>query len=499
MAKTKAIQKPVIWFVVGSQHLYGPAALKEVEADSKVVATGLNKLGLPLDIVLKPMVTRADEITAFCKEANYDDDCLGVITWMHTFSPAKMWATGLKILNKPMLQLHTQLSAELPWAKIDMDFMNLHQTAHGGREFGHISARLKKPFAIAVGHWKEERVKTRLDMWMRVCLGLNESRALKLARFGDNMRDVAVTEGDKVEALIRLGFTVDSFTSGDVAELLDKVKNDEVAALLAEYEKLYTLCPEVKKGGKLRGQVEDSARIELALRRFLERGGYKAFTTNFEALHGLKQLPGLAAQRLMADGYGFGAEGDWKTSALTRILKVMGAGLPGGTSFMEDYTYHLSPKGDFTLGAHMLEVCPSLAGKTKPALDVQPLGIGGKEAPARLLFTTRPGPAINVGLMDLGGRFRLVVNEVDIVKPPQELPKLPVAKALWKYRPDFETGVAAWILAGGGHHTVLSQNLCSEHIRTYAEELGLECLVIGSNTDLHSFKNELRWNDLCYR
>ncbi|UQZ89853.1 L-arabinose isomerase [Deltaproteobacteria bacterium Smac51] len=497
--KTKTERKPAIWFVVGSQHLYGPAALKEVEADSKIVAEGLNAAGFPLPIILKPMVTRADEITAFCKEANYDDDCLGVITWMHTFSPAKMWATGLKLLEKPMLQLHTQLSPELPWDKINMDFMNLHQTAHGGREFGHISARLKKPFSVAVGHWKEERVTRKVDLWMRVCLAINESRNLKVARFGDNMRDVAVTEGDKVEALIRLGFTVDAFTSNDLAEVLAAVTDEEVKATVADYEKRYILTDVVRAGGSARGNLEDSARLEVALRRFLEQGGYRAFTTNFEALSGLKQLPGLAAQRLMADGYGFGAEGDWKTSALTRILKVMGQGREGGASFMEDYTYHFGPEGDLNLGAHMLEVCPTLAGKTKPVLDVQPLGIGGKEAPARLLFSCRSGPAVNVGIMDLGGRFRIVINEIDVIEPPHDLPKLPVARAVWKYRPDFETGVAAWIVAGGGHHTVLSLSLTAEHIRTFADELGLECLVIGSKTDLDSFKNELRWNDLYYR
>lgn len=491
--------KPAIWFVVGSQHLYGPEALRQVEADSKIVAEGLNASGLPLPVVLKTMVTTAEEITALCREANYDRDCIGLITWMHTFSPAKMWAAGLKILEKPMLQLHTQLEAALPWDRIDMDFMNLHQTAHGGREFGHISARLRKPFGLAVGHWKEERVLKKLDGWMRVCAGLDESRRLKVARFGDNMRDVAVTDGDKVEALIRLGFVVDAFTSGDLAEVLAEVREDEVSALLEIYEQSYDLSPSARQGGGGRRNLEDAARLEIALRRFLDQGGYKAFTSNFEALHGLSQIPGLASQRLMADGYGFGAEGDWKTAALTRIMKVMGQGLPGGSSFMEDYTYHLGPEGDLNLGAHMLEVCPSLAGDRRPLLDVQPLGIGGKEAPARLIFTCRSGAAVNVGLMDIGNRFRLVLNEVEVIEPPHDLPKLPVARAVWKYRPDFETGVAAWILAGGGHHTVLSLSLRAEHIRSFAEELGLECLVIDDRTDLDSFKKELRWNAIYYR
>ena len=493
-------RKPCIWFVVGSQHLYGPEALRQVEADSKIVATGLNASGLPLPIVLKTMVTTAEEITAFCREANYDDDCIGVITWMHTFSPAKMWATGLKILEKPMLQLHTQLEAALPWDQIDMDFMNLHQTAHGGREFGHISTRLRKNFSVAVGHWKEERVLSKLGGWMRSCAGLDESRRLKVARFGDNMRDVAVTDGDKVEALIKMGWVVDAFTSDDLADLMAGVQEAEVRDLLNVYEKTYALTDAAKESGSGRQSLTDAARQEIALRRFLEAGGYMAFTSNFEALSGLNQIPGLASQRLMADGYGFGAEGDWKTAALTRIMKVMAKGLPGGNSFMEDYTYNLGGKsGDLNLGAHMLEVCPSLADEAKPILDVQPLGIGGKDSPARLIFTCQPGQAITVGLMDIGNRFRIVLNEVEVITPPHDLPKLPVARAVWKYRPDFETGVAAWILAGGGHHTVLSLSLKAEHIRTFAEELGIECLVIGGKTDLESFKNELRWNDLYYR
>lgn len=485
--------------MAGSQHLYGPEALRQVEADSRAVAEGLNDSGLPLRIVLKNMVTRADEITSFCREANYDDNCIGVVTWMHTFSPAKMWAAGLKILEKPMLQLHTQLEAALPWDKIDMDFMNLHQTAHGGREFGHISARLRKNFNVAVGHWKEERVLSKLGAWMRSCAGLDESRRLKVARFGDNMRDVAVTDGDKVEALIKLGWVVDAFTSADLAEIMAYVEDAEVKELLNVYENTYLLSEAAKENGSGRHILLDAARQEIALRRFLEAGGYKAFTSNFEALSGLKQIPGLASQRLMADGYGFGAEGDWKTAALTRVMKVMAEGLWGGNSFMEDYTYNLGGvNGDLNLGAHMLEVCPSLADEAKPLLDVQPLGIGGKEAPARLIFTSKPGQAINVGLMDLGNRFRIVLNEVEVINPPHHLPKLPVARALWKYHPDFETGVAAWILAGGGHHTVLSLSLKAEHIRVFAEELGIECLVISNKTDLESFKNELRWNDIYY-
>lgn len=484
-------------FVAGSQHLYGEDALKKVAADAKTVADGLNKAKLPLKIALKPTLTRTDDITAFCADVNHDRDCLGVITWMHTFSPAKMWARGLQILDKPMLQLHTQLNAEIPFDKIDMDFMNLHQTAHGGREFGHISTRLRKNFSLAVGPWQEGRVQKKVADWMRLAATVDESRHLKVVRFGDNMRDVAVTEGDKVEALIRFGFYVDAYTSDDLAEELAKVKDKDLKALLAGYEKEYTLSKDAKDKGKYHDNLVESARLELAVRHFMDDRGYKAFVTNFEALTGLKQLPGLAAQRLMADGYGFGAEGDWKTAALCRLLKVMARGQKGGTSFMEDYTYHWGKKESLNMGAHMLEVCPSLADK-KPTLDVQPLGIGGKEAPARLLFSCQTGPAVNVGLVDLGHRFRLIVNEVEVVKPPKEMPKLPVGKAMWRYKPDFETGVSAWILAGGGHHTVLSLALTSDDIRAFADEMGVECLVINDKTDLSSFKNELRWNNACF-
>ncbi len=495
-----AAKKPAIWFVVGSQHLYGPEALRRVEADARKVAEALNKQNqFPLPIVYKALASRSEEATAFCREASYAAECLGVITWMHTFSPAKMWAAGLKLLEKPMLQLHTQLGAEIPWDTIDMDFMNLHQTAHGGREFGHISARLRKPFTVAVGHWKEERVTKKIAMWMRVCAGLAEARQLKIARFGDNMRSVAVTEGDKVEAQIVFGFETDAYAVSDLVARVEAVTPAEAKALVKEYEELYELAPHVRKDGDRRQNLVDAAAIEIGLRRFLDEGGYRAFTTNFETLHGLKQLPGLAVQRLMAGGYGFGAEGDWKTSALVRLMKVMSCGLPQGTSFMEDYTYHFSPEGDLALGAHMLEVCPSLAGGARPTLEVLPLGIGGKADPARLIFSCQTGPAVNAGLMDMGNRFRLAVNEIEIVEQPRPLPKLPVARAVWKYEPDFETGVAGWILAGGGHHTALSLALDSEHLRIFAEELGLECVVINKHTQLHDLKNELRWNEVCYR
>lgn len=490
---------PAIWFVVGSQHLYGPEALREVEKNSRTVVDGLNAMNLPFPVVFKAMATRSEEATAFCREANHDDSCVGVMTWMHTFSPSKMWTTGLKLLEKPMLQLHTQLSAEIPWGSIDMDFMNLHQTAHGGREFGYMSSRLRRPYTVAVGHWKEERVRRKVEMWMRVCAGIDESRHLKVARFGDNMRGVAVTDGDKVEAQIRFGYEVDAYSIGNLTAVVDAVTDAEVNALVAEYDDLYTMSEVARKGGAKRQNVLDAARIEIGMRRFLENGGYKAFSSNFETLEGMKQLPGLAVQRLMGAGYGFAGEGDWKTAALLRTLKVMAAGLPQGTAFMEDYTYEFAPGKDLALGAHMLEVCPSLADKEKPVLDVIPLGIGGKEDPARLIFSSAPGEAINVGIMDMGNRFRLLINEVNVIAQPKPLPKLPVARAVWTYKPDFETGVEGWILAGGGHHTVLSLALKSEHLRCFAEELGVECVVIDENTTLPGLRNELRWNEAAYK
>lgn len=502
----KALKTPqnlVIWLVAGTQHLYGQETLRQVEANARLVVQGLNEnKKFPFVIEYKAMVSRSEEASAFCRAANHDENCVGIITWLHTFSPAKMWIAGLKMLNKPMLQLHTQLNAEIPWENIDMDFMNLHQTAHGGREFGSVSARLRKPFSTAIGHWKEARVTQKIALWMQVCAGLHECRHLKVARIGDNMRDVAVTEGDKVEAQIRLGFETDAFAVGDLVRVVDAVSDADVAVLMDEYQTLYTFAEQLKKGSASYQNVADAARIELGLRRFLDAKGYKAFTTNFETLLGLKQLPGLAAQRLMADGYGFGAEGDWKTSALVRIMKVMGQGLAQGTSFMEDYTYHFSPSGDLALGAHMLEVCPSIAknsAKDKPRMDVLPLGIGGKDDPARLIFSCGAGPAINAGILDMGNRFRLLINEIDVIEQPHPLPKLPVACAVWKYRPDFATGVEAWIVGGGGHHTAFSQAISAEHLSLFAEELGIECVVIGKETRMNDFKNELRWNELAFR
>ena len=500
----------VVWLIVGSQHLYGEETLRVVGDNARLVAEGLKELSLPFEVVFKGVASRSEEAAELCRAANSDPGCLGVMTWMHTFSPAKMWTLGLRLLEKPMLQLHTQLGARIPYEDMDMDFMNLHQTAHGGREFGFMGARLRKPFNVAVGHWREERVEKRLVDWMGVCAGVDESRRLKVARFGDNMRGVAVTEGDKIEAQIRFGYEVDAYSIGDLASSVASVSDSDAARLVAEYEASYELSESAKEGGSGRSNVFDAARIELGLERFLEKGGYKAFTTNFETLEGLAQLPGLAVQRLMGKGYGFAGEGDWKTAAMVRIMKAMSLGAPfgnplgdcfgssQGVSFMEDYTYDFSPGGDLVLGAHMLEVCPSIAAE-KPVLDVRPLGIGGKADPARLIFPAAPGEAVSVGVMDMGGRFRILVSEVTVVPQPKPLPKLPVARAFWTVKPDFETGVEAWIIAGGGHHTVLSLAFGAWRTRAFANELGIECVVIDEKTTIDALRRELRWNEAAFR
>ncbi len=492
-------KKLEIWFVVGSQHLYGNETLRQAEENARHVVAALNKEAhFPVSLILKPLVTTPDEITALCREANYAQNCIGMITWLHTFSPAKMWIAGLMMLEKPMMQFHTQFNAEIPWDTMDMDFMNLNQTAHGGREFGFMGARLRKPSTVAVGHWQDKKAWKKIDMWMRVCMGIHESRHLKLARFGDNMREVAVTEGDKIEAQIKFGYSVGAYGLGDLVEVVDAVSTSDINALVDEYESTYTLTAHVRKGGEKRQSVLDAARIELGMKHFLEAGGFKAFTTNFENLYGLKQLPGLPSQRLMAQGYGFGAEGDWKTAALLRTMKVMGHGLPQGTSFMEDYTYHFSPGNDLVIGSHMLEVCPSIAKEAKPTLDVQPLGIGGKDDPARLLFSCGAGAGINATLLDMGNRFRLLINEVQVIEQPKPLPKLPVARVVWKCEPALDVAVEGWIAAGGAHHTVFSQAVNTDYLRIFAEEMGIECLVIGPKTDIPSFKNEIRWNEIYF-
>jgi L-arabinose isomerase len=488
-----------IWFVIGSQHLYGEETLRQVNNQAEQVVNALNRdAKLPCKLVLKPLGTRPDEITDICRDANYQERCAGLVVWLHTFSPSKMWINGLSILNKPLLQFHTQFNAQIPWDSIDMDFMNLNQTAHGGREFGFIGARMRQQHSVVSGHWQDKRAQERIGGWMRQAVSKQDTRHLKVARFGDNMREVAVTDGDKVAAQIKFGFSVNTWAVGDLVAVVNDISTGDINALLDEYESSYTLTPAAQINGAKRQNVIDAARIELGMKRFLEEGGFHAFTTTFEDLHGLKQLPGLAVQRLMQQGYGFAGEGDWKTAALLRIMKVMSTGLSGGTSFMEDYTYNFESGNDMVLGSHMLEVCPSIATPTKPILDVQPLGIGGKDDPARLIFSTTTGPAINASLIDLGDRFRLLVNCVDAVEAPHALPKLPVANALWKAQPDLPTAVEAWVLGGGAHHTVFSQSLTLEDMRLFTEMHDIELTTIDNDTRLPAFKDALRWNEVYY-
>jgi L-arabinose isomerase len=487
-----------VWFVTGSQHLYGEETLKQVAADSKAIVTGLNSAAsIPLKVVFKPVVTTPDAIREVCEEANSAADCAGLITWMHTFSPAKMWIAGLTALRKPFLHLHTQFNRDIPWADIDMDFMNLNQSAHGGREFGFIGTRMRRNRKVVVGHWQDPEVHEEIDIWMRAAMAWHDARDLRVARFGDNMREVAVTEGDKVAAQMRFGYSVNGYGVGDLVRSIEQVSDREVADLVSEYEECYHVVRELREGGELRKDLREAAKIELGMRAFLENGGFKAFTTTFEDLHGIAQLPGLAVQRLMADGYGFGAEGDWKTAALVRSMKVMGAGLDGGTSFMEDYTYHLEPGNMKVLGAHMLEVCSSIAAG-QPELAMYPLSIGGKSDPARLIFNVPTGPAVNATLIDLGNRFRMVINEVEVVEPDAPLPKLPVARVVWQPRPSLKVAAAAWILAGGAHHTGFSQAVTARHLQDFADIADIECLHINTATDLAAFKNELRWNEVYY-
>ena len=495
---SKTAESRTIWFITGSQHLYGPKTLAQVAANSGAIVDGFNASGkLPLHVVFKPVVKTPDEIRNTLAAANNDAACGGIILWMHTFSPSKMWIGGLAGFRKPMLHLHTQFNRDLPWSAIDMDFMNLNQSAHGDREHGFIHSRLRLERKVVVGHWKDPEVLERIAAWQRAVRGWNDLQGAKFVRFGDNMRQVAVTEGDKVAAEIRLGYSVNTHPVSELVAAIDAVSNKDAAALCAEYDAVYAVAPALRKGGAKRARLQDAAKIELGLRVFLEEGGFKGFTTTFEDLHGLKQLPGLAVQRLMADGYGFGAEGDWKTCALLRGMKTMAAGLPGGTSWMEDYTYHLDPKKPLVLGAHMLEVCPTIAAG-KPSLQMHPLGIGGKDEPARLVFVARPGPALNATLVDLGNRFRMIVNELNVVKPPGPLPKLPVAFALWEALPDFKTAAAAWIYAGGAHHSAFSSAVTVEHLEDFAAMTGIEMIRIGPGTTIAALKNEIRWNDIAY-
>jgi L-arabinose isomerase len=492
------LASPEIWFVTGSQHLYGAEALKQVAANAEALARSLSAAkAIPLKVIFKQIVTRPEEVRARCLEANNDDNCAGLILWMHTFSPSKMWIGGLSSLQKPFLHLHTQFGRDLPWGKIDMDFMNLHQSAHGDREAGFIHTRMRLERKVVVGHHSDPEVHDRLAAWMRAVRAHHDMQGMKIARIGDNMREVAVTDGDKVAAEMRFGYAVNGYGVGDVVARVDAVSTAAVTRLCSEYEDRYKMAKDLRRGGKRHPSIRDAARIELGLRSFLKEGGFKGFTTSFEVLHGLKQLPGLAVQRLMADGYGFGAEGDWKTCALLRSMKVIGADLIGGTSFMEDYTYHLDPKRHLVLGAHMLEICESIA-STKPSLEVHPLGIGGKEDPARLVFNAPAGPALNASIVDLGNRFRLLVNEVKAVAPPRPLPKLPVARAVWECQPDFKTACAAWIYAGGAHHTGYSYTVTTEHLEDFAAMSGVEIVVINADTRISELKKELRWNDISY-
>jgi L-arabinose isomerase len=465
------------WFVTGSQDLYGEETLKQVDIDSREIAGALDKSSeIAVRIVFKPVLTSPEAILTLCREANNAENCIGLITWMHTFSPAKMWIGGLKTLSKPFMHLHTQFNRDIPWDSIDMDFMNLNQSAHGGREFGFIGSRMRIDRKVVVGHWSDPEVQNKTGVWIRAAAAWHDWQVGKVARFGDNMREVAVTEGNKVSAQMQFGFGVSGYGVGDLVELVDQVGDEEIKDLLTEYEELYQLPEGAGEGGELWSSLKEAARIEKGMRNFLKEGGFTAFTTCFEELHGLSQLPGLAVQRLMADGYGFGAEGDWKTAALVRAMKVMASGLRGGTSFMEDYTYHLHPDGMKVLGAHMLEVAD----------------------PARLVFDVASGPGVNAALMDMGNRFRLLVNPCKVVPADAPLPKLPVARVVWQPKPNLPVAAGAWILAGGAHHTGFSMAISIDYLEDFAEMSGIEYLLIDEETTLSSFKKELRWNDLYY-
>jgi L-arabinose isomerase len=488
-----------IWFATGSQHLYGPETLEAVAGHSQEIAASLNASAhIPVQVVFKPVLTTPAAIHDLFQEANSTKNCVGLITWMHTFSPAKMWITGLSLNKKPLLHLHTQYNREIPWSEIDMDFMNLNQSAHGDREFGFITSRMRINRKVVVGHWSDEVVQQEIGVWTRAACAWADWQGAKIARFGDNMRDVAVTEGDKVEGQIRFGYDVYGYGVGDLFEFVKNATDAEVEQMAQAYLDEYDVVPELQPDGDRHAALVEGARIEVGMRNFLEEGKFQAFTTTFEDLHGLAQLPGLAVQRLMRDGYGFGAEGDWKTAALVRAMKVMAAGLEGGVSFMEDYTYHFDPGGDKVLGAHMLEICESIAG-SKPNLEIHPLSIGGKADPVRLVFEAKSGPAINASIMDMGDRFRMVANVVDVVPTDEPLPKLPVARALWLPRPNLKVAAAAWIFAGGAHHTSFSDSISPDHLRDFAEISGIEFLLIDEGTSLVEFKKELRWNDLYYQ
>jgi L-arabinose isomerase len=488
-----------VWFITGSQHLYGPETLKQVTEHSKEIASSLNNENqIPVKVIYKGVVTTPEEITATCLEANNAEKCIGLVFWMHTFSPAKMWIQGLQLLNKPFLHLHTQYNAEIPWSTIDMDFMNLNQSAHGDREFGFMCTRMGIQRKVVVGYWKDDRVIDQINVWTRVASAHADAQNGKVARIGDNMREVAVTEGDKVEAQMKFGYSVNGYGVGDLVEYINGASEANVKAIIEDYEYSYELAESLLNGGVQRSSLVDAARIEAGMRAFMTEGGFTAFTDTFEDLHGMKQLPGIATQRLMADGYGFGGEGDWKTSALVRAMKVMGVGMEGGNSFMEDYTYHFQQGRDRVLGSHMLEICPTIS-KEKAKCEVHPLGIGGKEDPVRLVFDSAAGRALNASIVDMGGRMRLIVNEVEGVELDNALPKLPVARVIWDPKPDLNIAATAWILAGGAHHTCYSQNLTPEYLDDYADMVGMEMVIINESTDIFSFKNTLKQSEAYYQ
>jgi L-arabinose isomerase len=484
-----------VWFITGSQDLYGDETLRQVAEHAAVISEELdNAIEMPIRVVYKPTVKSTEEIFNICQDANIQRKCIGIITWMHTFSPAKMWITGLKILQKPMLHFHTQFNRDIPWSSIDMDFMNLNQSAHGDREFGFMMSRMRLYRKVVTGHWQDPECINSICGWVRAAAGWHDWQGARFVRFGDNMRFVAVTDGDKVEAEMTFGYSVNTHGVGDLVQVIHDISDAETKDLMEEYLLSYQVAESLKPGGIQHTSLLDAARIELGITKFLEQGDYKGFTTTFEDLHGLTQLPGIAAQRLMAKGYGFAGEGDWKTAALVRAMKTMGIGLKGGNSFMEDYTYHFEPGNNMVLGAHMLEICPSIA-DAKPRCEIHPLGIGGKSDPVRLVFNSAAGAAINVSVIDMGNRFRMLVNEVEAVAPKDDLPNLPVARVLWKPYPDMKKGCTGWILAGGAHHTCYSQNLNSEQMEDFAGMAGIEFVKIDRNTDLYHFRNELRWND----
>jgi L-arabinose isomerase len=488
-----------VWFLTGSQGMYGDETLRQVAEQSTRIAEVLDRdEGIAVDVVWKPVLTNSDAIRRMCLDASAADRCIGVIAWMHTFSPAKMWIAGLDALSKPLLHLHTQANVELPWASIDMDFMNLNQAAHGDREFGYIQTRLGVARKTVAGHVDHPSVRARIGTWVRAATGHAEMRTLRVARFGDNMRDVAVTEGDKVAAQLNFGVSVNTYGVNDLVAAVESISAERITDLVKEYDDTYRVAAPLRAGGDRHASLRYAAQIELGLRDFLTDGDFGAFTTNFEDLGGLRQLPGLAVQRLMADGFGFGGEGDWKTSILVRTLKTMSVGLSGGTSFMEDYTYHLEPGREVILGAHMLEVCPSIAAAT-PTCEIHPLGIGGRDDPVRLVFDAAPGPAVVVGLSDLGDRFRLVANDIDVVAPLEPLPRLPVARAVWRPRPSLATSAESWLTAGGPHHTALTSALTSEHLADLAEMAAVELLTIDADTTVRQFVKEIRWNQAYYR